>query len=233
MLAFIQSCGLSGIEGFAVTVEVNHARGMPLFEIVGLPDASVKESRERVRAALRNSGFGFPAERLTVNLAPADQKKEGPAFDLPIALGTLCCMGLIPLRALKEVCVFGELSLDGGVRPVQCLRPCRGILSDLLGQGDEIEIPPPRQPFPDRETGGARRAVDEDFRHIRSLPFGILFQSVCIIIRVFPLPVKWFRETKPPADENRESSQRRGERRGRNWTEAPRGRLDIRSPGVL
>ena len=78
MLSFISSCGLSGIEGFPVDVEVNLAHGMPMFEIVGLPDASVKESRERVRAALKNSGYSFPAERLTVNLAPADQKKEGP-----------------------------------------------------------------------------------------------------------------------------------------------------------
>ena len=76
MLAFIESCGLSGIEGYRVTVEVNLARGMPLFEVVGLPDASVKESRERVWAALKNSGFYFPGDRLTVNLAPADQKKE-------------------------------------------------------------------------------------------------------------------------------------------------------------
>ena len=76
MLAFTQSCGISGIEGYAVTVEVNLAHGMPMFEIVGLPDASVKESRERVRAALKNSGYAFPSERLTVNLAPADQKKE-------------------------------------------------------------------------------------------------------------------------------------------------------------
>ncbi len=123
MLAFVSSCGLSGINGFAVDVEVNLASGMPMFEIVGLPDASVKESRERVRAALKNSGYGFPAERLTVNLAPADQKKEGPSYDLPIALGALCCMGLVPAEALREVCVFGELSLDGSVRPVRGALP--------------------------------------------------------------------------------------------------------------
>ena len=87
MLASIQSCGLSGIDGFSVTAEINLASGMPMFEIVGLPDASVKESRERVRAALKNSGFDFPNGRITVNLAPADQRKEGPAYDLPIALG--------------------------------------------------------------------------------------------------------------------------------------------------
>ena len=129
MLAFVQSCGLSGIEGFAVEVEVNLAHGMPLFEIVGLPDASVKESRERVRAALKNSGYQFPAERMTVNLAPADLKKEGPAFDLPIALGMLACMGLIDQEALRGVRVFGELSLNGAVRPVRGALPM--VISEL------------------------------------------------------------------------------------------------------
>ncbi len=123
MLSSVLSCGLSGIDGFAVTVEVNLANGMPMFDIVGLPDASVKESRERVRAAAKNCGYGFPAARLTVNLAPADLKKEGPAFDLPIALGMLCCCGVIAPEALTGVCVFGELSLDGSVRPVRGALP--------------------------------------------------------------------------------------------------------------
>ena len=119
MLAFVQSGGLTGIEGFRVTVEVNLSEGVPMFEIVGLPDASVKESRERVRTALKNSGFQFPAERLVVNLAPADLKKEGPAFDLPIALGILTCLGVIDPDAARDMCVFGELSLDGAIRPVR------------------------------------------------------------------------------------------------------------------
>ncbi len=123
MLAFIESCGLSGIEGYAVTVEVNLAHGMPLFEIVGLPDASVKESRERVRAALKNSGFPFPSERITVNLAPADTKKEGPSYDLPVALGILTCMGVVDAHAAREICVIGEPSLDGTVRPVRGALP--------------------------------------------------------------------------------------------------------------
>lgn len=123
MLSSLLSCGLSGIDGFRVNVEVNLAHGMPMFEIVGLPDASVKESRERVRAALKNSGFSFPAERLTVNLAPADVKKEGPSYDLPIAVGMLTCMGLIDQEKVKEVCMFGELSLDGSVRSVRGALP--------------------------------------------------------------------------------------------------------------
>lgn len=146
MLAFIQSCGLSGIEGFAVTVEVNHTRGMPMFEIVGLPDASVKESRERVRAALKNSGFPFPGERLTVNLAPADLKKEGPSYDLPIALGMLMCLGIIGPDAADDVCVFGELSLDGTVKPVRGVLPMtisaveRGVKRIMVPEANVNEI---------------------------------------------------------------------------------------------
>ena len=146
MLAFIESCGLLGIDGFAVTVEVNLAHGMPMFEIVGLPDASVKESRERVRASLKNSGFLFPAERLTVNLAPADMKKEGPAFDLPIALGILTCLGVIDPDAARDMCVFGELSLDGAIRPVRGVLPMtisaveRGVKRILVPEANANEI---------------------------------------------------------------------------------------------
>ena len=146
MLAFVSSCGLVGIDGFGVDVEVNLAHGMPVFEIVGLPDASVKESRERVRAALKNSGFPFPAERLTVNLAPADTRKEGPAFDLPIALGMLCAMGMVEQAALDGACVFGELSLNGAVRPVRGALPMvisameRGVKRFLLPAENVNEV---------------------------------------------------------------------------------------------
>ena len=146
MLSFIESCGLSGIEGFAVSVEVNLAPGMPMFEIVGLPDASVKESRERVRAAMKNSGFPFPSERLTVNLAPADLKKEGVAFDLPIALGMLTCLGIVPQEAAQGMCVIGELSLDGSVRPVRGALPMvigameRGVKAIMLPEDNVNEI---------------------------------------------------------------------------------------------
>ena len=138
MLASILSLGLLGIEGFVVTTEVNLAPGMPAFDVVGLPDAAVKESRERVRAALRNCRFAFPAERLTVNLAPADLKKEGPAFDLPIALGVLACAGEIAPEALGETAVLGELSLEGAVRGVRGALPMvisaveRGVKEILL-----------------------------------------------------------------------------------------------------
>ncbi len=123
MLATVLSLGLAGIDGFLVRAEINLAPGMPSFDVVGLPDAAVRESRERVRAALRNCGEKFPPERLTVNLAPADLKKEGPAFDLPIALGVLGASGALPSAAFEGTAVIGELSLDGSVRPVRGALP--------------------------------------------------------------------------------------------------------------
>ncbi len=123
LLAKTLSYGLTGIRGFQVTVEVNLAFGLPSFDIVGLPDTAVKESRERVRAALKNGGMGFPDRKITVNLAPADQKKEGPAFDLPIALGMLAGMEALALEPLSQIAVMGELSLDGQVRAVRGALP--------------------------------------------------------------------------------------------------------------
>ena len=131
MLATVLSCALSGVEGFGVRVEVNLSTGMPLFEVVGLPDAAVRESRERVRAALKNSGFAFPDDRLTVNLAPADQKKEGPFFDLPIAVGVIAVQGRLPLVSLSGVALLGELSLDGSLRPVRGALPMAIALRGL------------------------------------------------------------------------------------------------------
>ena len=139
MLASILSLGLLGIEGFVVTTEVNLAPGMPAFDVVGLPDAAVKESRERVRAALRNCGHAFPNGRLIVNLAPADQKKEGPAFDLPIALGVLACAGEIDPEALGEAAVLGELSLDGAVRGVRGALPM--VISALEAGVKRVMLP--------------------------------------------------------------------------------------------
>ncbi|HIY04814.1 MAG TPA: YifB family Mg chelatase-like AAA ATPase [Candidatus Anaerotignum merdipullorum] len=123
MLSIINSAALLGIDAYPVNVEVDLSNGLPAFDIVGLPDSAVKESRERVRTAIKNSGLIFPAKRITVNLAPADTKKEGAAFDLPIAAGILTAMGILPENALDGFLLVGELSLDGSLRPVNGILP--------------------------------------------------------------------------------------------------------------
>ena len=123
MLASVSSLGLSGIEGFLVTVEAFTAQGMPMFELVGLPDAAVKESRERVRAAMASCRLSFPVGRMTINLSPADVRKEGPAYDLPIALAIMASCGMLAPEALEGLAAIGELSLSGDLVSV------RGALS--------------------------------------------------------------------------------------------------------
>ncbi len=123
MLARVQSAAVAGIDGFPVQVEVDLSPGLPVFSTVGLPDAAVRESKDRVVAAVRNSGFDFPVRRVTVNLSPADVKKEGTAFDLPIALGVLAAEERLPMDALARVVAVGELALDGGLRPVRGVLP--------------------------------------------------------------------------------------------------------------
>lgn len=122
MISRLDSLGLNGIEGYAVSVECFISSGLPAFDIVGLPDAAVKESRERVRAAIKNSGFKFPVSRITLNLAPANTKKSGTLYDLPILLGILAASDMCKLP--KEGAAFlGELSLEGKLRPVQGVLP--------------------------------------------------------------------------------------------------------------
>lgn len=123
MLSIIKSAALMGIDSYPVDVEVDLSNGLPAFDIVGLPDSAVKESRERVRTAIRNSNYSFPVKRITVNLAPADTKKEGASFDLPIALGILASCNLFSSDKLQDAIVTGELSLDGSVRPVNGVLP--------------------------------------------------------------------------------------------------------------
>jgi len=122
VLACVRTATVFGIEACLVQVEVDVSFGLPMFQMVGLPDASVRESRDRVRSAIRNSGFDFPPHRVTVNLAPADIRKAGSAFDLPIALGVLAAAGHVSRRDIADVLLIGELSLDGGI---QC---ARGVL---------------------------------------------------------------------------------------------------------
>ena len=124
MLSKIKSLGLMGIDGYVVLVETDISNGLPSFDMVGLGDTAVKESKERVRAAIKNAGFKFHINRITVNLAPADKKKEGSAFDLPIALGILAATGQLKVDDIIENSVFlGELSLDGGIKPVRGILP--------------------------------------------------------------------------------------------------------------
>ena len=122
MLAKVLSCAVVGLDGTIVEVEVDISSGLPAFNIVGLPDTAVQEARERVRAAIKNSGLIFPAKRITVNLAPADMKKEGPAYDLPIAVGILICSGQIR-SDVTETVFLGELSLDGSLRHTHGILP--------------------------------------------------------------------------------------------------------------
>ena len=124
MLATLRTAATFGIDAYPVDVEVDVSDGgLPTITMVGLPDASVRESRERVQSAVRNSGFEFPQRRVTVNLCPADIRKVGAAFDLPIALGVLAASGLLPHRHFDEAVVLGELSLDGAVRSIRGTLP--------------------------------------------------------------------------------------------------------------
>jgi|LSQX01.3.fsa_nt_gb magnesium chelatase family protein len=139
LLSAARGCALQGITGMPVMVECDLARGLPSFDIVGLPDSTVRESRERVRAAIRNSGYEFPLSRITVNLAPADVRKVGLGLDLPIAVSILAASGQAPQGGLRGVTLVGELSLEGIIRPV------RGILPACAGArkaGSEVIVVP-------------------------------------------------------------------------------------------
>jgi magnesium chelatase family protein len=148
MISRVSTATFFGIDGIRIDVEVDISFGLPAFNIVGLPEASVKESKERVRAAIRNTGFEFPNDRITINLAPADVRKEGSSFDLPIAVGILISMGIIKEEAVKGCLITGELSLDGrikgirGVLPVALLSAKEGVKSLIvpLVNGDEASI---------------------------------------------------------------------------------------------
>lgn len=123
MISFMHSAAVQGIDACLIDVEIDISSGMPNFSIVGLPDTSVKEAKDRVFSAIRNSGFDFPTKKITANLAPADIKKEGSTFDLPIALGILACNKALERNSLKGICAVGELSLDGKLRPVKGILP--------------------------------------------------------------------------------------------------------------
>ena len=123
MLSIVKSMSLQGLEGFLVDVQVDVSAGMPNWEVVGLPDASVKESKERVRTAIKNSGFDFQSRKIVINLAPADTRKEGSFFDLPIAIGILLDFEDIKLQNLEDTVFIGELSLNGKINKVNGILP--------------------------------------------------------------------------------------------------------------
>ncbi len=132
--ATVRSCTLAGITAVPITVEVHTAGGLPFVNIVGLPQSAVRESKDRVKAAIQNSGFEFPAVRVTVNLAPVDLPKHGGRFDLPIALGIMLARGYLPAGCLDNYCVVGELGLNGEVRSIGGALPCALALQDTPTQ---------------------------------------------------------------------------------------------------
>jgi magnesium chelatase family protein len=144
VLAKVLSSAVIGIDAYIVQVEVDISEGLPAFSTVGLPEGAVRESKERVKAAIKNSGYDFPADRITVNLAPADVKKEGSAFDLPIALGILAATGLITENAYAKCLFLGELALDGLLRPVRGVLPMAIYAKSLGFKG--VYLPPENAP---------------------------------------------------------------------------------------
>ena len=131
VLARIWSATLVGIDAVKVGVEVDVAGGLPKTIVVGLPDAAVQESRERVKAALKNSGYAFPMRKIVVNLTPADLRKEGPSFDLPIAVGILAASEQVSAQLLGDTMFLGEVSLDGSLRPVAGVLPIAAAAQQL------------------------------------------------------------------------------------------------------
>ena len=182
MLSKVLSASVIGIEAFKVEVEVDiSSRGLPHFSMVGLPDAAVKESRDRVRASLKNIGFNFPLKQITVNLAPADLKKEGSAFDLPIGVGIISSEGLIDQAAIDGYLFTGELSLDGRVKPV------RGALSMAIMVRDAglRGIILPAENAPEAAVVSGVRVYG-----VKSLPEVVDFLKGSMSLRPFQLDVK-------------------------------------------
>ena len=174
MVAHVKSMGLLGIDGFMVDVEADLSGGLPGFDVVGLPGAAVRESRDRVRAALKNNGYTYPISRVTINLAPADIRKEGPIYDLPLLLALLKASGQLS-APLKRQAFVGELSLGGELRPV------RGVLPMVVAARDagmkEVFVP---------TANAAEGAVVDG---ISVYPVDTVVSLVAHLEGRFPLPV--------------------------------------------
>ena len=166
MLAKVFSAGLLGIESYPLEIEVDIHKGLPSEVVVGLPDAAVKESKDRVRSALNNSGFKYPDEKITVNLAPADVKKEGPSFDLPIALGVLGGSAQMAREDFSPYLIVGELALNGAVRPVKGILSI-ALMAEKMG-GKSLLVP---------EENGREAAIVEklEVRGIKNLSQAVKF----------------------------------------------------------
>jgi magnesium chelatase family protein len=163
VLATIRSAAVIGIDAYDVSVEVDCARGLPQFAIVGLPAGSVKESRERVSAAIVNSGLELPPRRTTVNLAPADRRKDGTGFDLPIALGVLVATGQLAAESVDRIAAVGELALDGSIRPVRGVLP----VTRLVARDPSITlVVPPGNVREAQLVGDARLAAPRSLREL-------------------------------------------------------------------
>jgi magnesium chelatase family protein len=175
MLARLRTAAVFGVEACAVHVEVDVSFGLPAFTMVGLPDASVRESRDRVKSAIRNSGFEFPPHHVTVNLAPADVRKAGASFDLPIALGILAAQGIVERRHIADLVLLGELSLDGsihatrGVLPIAAAARREGLAGILLPacNAGEAAIVAGLAVFPVSSLVDAVRALNEPAAGVR------------------------------------------------------------------
>ena len=123
MLSITKSMSLVGLNGFLISVQVDVSGGLPSWELVGLPDTSIRESKERVKTAIKNSGFELDSRKIVINLAPADIKKEGSFYDLPIAIGILVCIGVVNGENINDMVLLGELSLDGSINKIDGVLP--------------------------------------------------------------------------------------------------------------
>ena len=182
MLAKVMSSAVIGIDAYIVEVEVDISRGLPSFSTVGLPEGAVRESKERVKASIKNSGYEFPSERITVNLAPADIKKEGSAFDLPMAIGILAATGLIPSDFLNKYLFLGELSLDGLIRPIKGALPISVTAKNLGLSG--IFLP---------SENATEAAVVEGIDIYPVSTLSLLVECLCGLSKISPLHVDFNR----------------------------------------
>ena len=200
MLAKVKTLGLTGIEGFDLVVEADLNNGLPKFDIVGLPDTAIKESKERIRSAIKNSLFKFPMLKLTVNLAPADTKKEGPIYDLPIAIALMICTGEIVCPDINDYAFIGELGLDGSVRRAQGVLPLL-ISARALGH-KKVFIP-------------AENAVEASF--IDGLEIYVakslteVVYHLCNTVKLSPLQNRNFFDLQLPATEQNDMCYVRGQ----------------------